>query len=75
MAAPMPEDELKRTARSSQSPGNLLPNLDLGIGIQDDVPAGFIADAESDIGKEAKEAQSSDFCRAQRPCPEGRTPC
>lgn len=57
MAAPMPEDELKRTARGSQAPGTLLPRLDLGIGIQDDVPAGFITDAEPDVGKEAKEAQ------------------
>ncbi|KAG8219724.1 hypothetical protein J3R82DRAFT_692 [Butyriboletus roseoflavus] len=57
MAAPIPDDELKRTARSGQTPGALLPNLDLGIGIQDDVPAGFIADTEPDVGKEAKEAQ------------------
>ncbi|KAH0838222.1 hypothetical protein J3R83DRAFT_6477 [Lanmaoa asiatica] len=57
MAAPMPEDELKRTGRSSQAPGTLLPHLDLGIGIQDDVPAGFITDTEPDIGREAKEAQ------------------
>ncbi|KAF8846278.1 hypothetical protein BDN67DRAFT_939962 [Paxillus ammoniavirescens] len=59
MAAPMPEDELKRTARSAQVPGSLLPNLDLGIGIQDDVPAGFIADTEPQISKEAKEAQKA----------------
>jgi hypothetical protein len=57
MAAPMPEDDLKRTARGSQAPGTLLPRLDLGIGIQDDVPAGFIADTGPDIGKEAREVQ------------------
>lgn len=57
MAAPMPEDELKRTARGPQVPGSLLPHLDLGVGIQDDVPAGFITDTEPDVSKEAKEAQ------------------
>ena len=57
MAAPMPEDEVKRTTRSSQAPGVLLPHLDLGIGIQDDVPAGFITDSVPEVGKEAKEAQ------------------
>lgn len=57
MAAPMPEDDLKRTARGSQAPGAHLPHLDLGIGIQDDVPAGFITDAGPDIGKEAREVQ------------------
>lgn len=57
MAAPMPEDELKRNARSAQAPGTLLPHLDLGVGIQDDVPAGFITDTEPDVGREAKEAQ------------------
>lgn len=57
MAAPMPDDEVKRSTRSSHAPGTLLPHLDLGIGIQDDVPAGFITDAEPDTSKEAKEAQ------------------
>lgn len=57
MAAPMPDDEVKRTTRSSHAAGTLLPHLDLGIGIQDDVPEGFIADTEPDISKEAKEAQ------------------
>ena len=57
MAAPMPDEEVKRTTRSGQTPGSILPNLDLGIGIQDDVPAGFIADTEPNIGKEAREAQ------------------
>ncbi|KAF8140355.1 hypothetical protein EV363DRAFT_1393267 [Boletus edulis] len=57
MAAPMPDDDLKRTARSSQAAGTLLPHLNLGIGIQDDVPAGFITDREPEVGKEAREAQ------------------
>ena len=57
MAAAMPDDKVKRTTRSAHAPGTLLPRLDLGIGIQDDVPAGFITDAEPDISKEAKEAQ------------------
>ena len=57
MAAPMPDDDLKRTARSSQAAGALLPHLDLGVGIQDDVPAGFITDTRPDINKEAREAQ------------------
>ncbi|KAF9229170.1 hypothetical protein BS17DRAFT_792151 [Gyrodon lividus] len=59
MAAPMPEDEIKHSARGSQAPGGLLPNLDLGIGIQDDVPAGFITDTRPEIGREAKEAQKA----------------
>lgn len=57
MAAPMPEDDLKHTTRSSQAPGAHLPHLDLGIGIQDDVPAGFITDAEPEVGKETREVQ------------------
>lgn len=40
--APPPEEELRRS-RFSQSPG-VLPTLDLGLGIQDDVPASFIAE-------------------------------
>ncbi|KAH7883489.1 hypothetical protein F5I97DRAFT_1929762 [Phlebopus sp. FC_14] len=57
MAAPMPEDEVKRSARASQ----MLPTLDLGIGIQEDVPAGFITDAEQESkeSKQAKEAQKA----------------
>ncbi|KAF9244596.1 hypothetical protein BU15DRAFT_85976 [Melanogaster broomeanus] len=57
MATPIPGDDVKRTARNSPAPGGLLPNLDLGIGIQDDVPAGFITNTESDLSKAAKEAQ------------------
>jgi hypothetical protein len=40
--APAPEDELRRS-RVSQIPG-VLPTLDLGLGIQDDVPSSFIAE-------------------------------
>ena len=58
MAAPMHEDEVKHTARSFQPPGTtLLPHLDLGIGIQDDVPSGFITDTRPNTGKEAREVQ------------------
>ncbi|KAJ3779103.1 hypothetical protein FB446DRAFT_711022 [Lentinula raphanica] len=46
LAAPTPNDELKRaTSRGLQSPG-VLPALDLGLGIKDDVPDGFIAKDE-----------------------------
>lgn len=41
MAAPTSDDELKRAARN-QNPG-ALPTLDLGFGIQDDVPQSFMA--------------------------------
>jgi hypothetical protein len=43
--APTPEEELRRAARSMQNPG-ALPALDLGLGIQEDVPTGFIAEDE-----------------------------
>lgn len=42
LAAPTPEDELRRAARNPQTPG-ALPALDLGLGIQDDVPQSFMA--------------------------------
>ncbi|KAF5375150.1 hypothetical protein D9758_000386 [Tetrapyrgos nigripes] len=42
MAAPTPDDELKRATRGLQSPG-ALPALDLGLGLKDDVPDGFMA--------------------------------
>ncbi|KAG6862408.1 hypothetical protein C0995_011848 [Termitomyces sp. Mi166 len=45
-AAPTPDEELRRAARNLQSPG-ALPALDLGLGIQEDVPSGFIASDES----------------------------
>jgi hypothetical protein len=40
--APTPEDELSRATRNLQTPG-VLPALDLGLGIKDDVPRSFIA--------------------------------
>ncbi|KAF9462130.1 hypothetical protein BDZ94DRAFT_750302 [Collybia nuda] len=43
--APTPDEELRRAARNSQNPG-VLPTLDLGLGIQEDVPRGFIAEDE-----------------------------
>ncbi|PBK77442.1 hypothetical protein ARMSODRAFT_949365 [Armillaria solidipes] len=43
MTAPIPEDELRRaTSRSPQGPG-ALPALDLGLGIENDVPTSFIS--------------------------------
>ncbi|THV07672.1 hypothetical protein K435DRAFT_643271 [Dendrothele bispora CBS 962.96] len=41
MAAPTPDDELKRATRGLQSPG-ALPTLDLGLDIKDDVPDDFM---------------------------------
>ncbi|KAH6916833.1 hypothetical protein BKA70DRAFT_314444 [Coprinopsis sp. MPI-PUGE-AT-0042] len=39
--APASEEELRRASRYMQNPG-VLPTLDLGLGIQDDVPSNFI---------------------------------
>ncbi|KAG1757686.1 hypothetical protein EDB19DRAFT_1935381 [Suillus lakei] len=47
MAAPSPDEDTKRIARDSQAPG-ALPALDLGLGIQQDVPSGFITDNDPD---------------------------
>ncbi|KAJ7492727.1 hypothetical protein FB451DRAFT_1219404 [Mycena latifolia] len=44
--APTPEEELSRATRHLQHPG-VLPALDLGLGIKDDVPHSFIAKDES----------------------------
>lgn len=41
LAAPTPDEELRRVSRNLQSPG-ALPALDLGLGIRDDVPQSFI---------------------------------
>ncbi|KAJ7169773.1 hypothetical protein C8R46DRAFT_210667 [Mycena filopes] len=43
--APTPEEELTRATRNLQTPG-VLPALDLGLGIKDDVPHSFIAKDE-----------------------------
>lgn len=40
--SPTPEDDLNRASRNLQNPG-ALPALDLGLGLQDDVPTSFIA--------------------------------
>lgn len=63
LAAPVPDDDVRRTAKSHLQKG-LLPNLDLGTGIQDDVPTGFITETEpeskeSKAAKEAKKAEIS----------------
>lgn len=42
MFSPTPEDDLNRATRNLQNPG-ALPALDLGLGLQDDVPTSFIA--------------------------------
>ncbi|KAG2154733.1 hypothetical protein DEU56DRAFT_947967 [Suillus clintonianus] len=47
MAASSPDEDSKRAARDSQAPG-ALPALDLGLGIQQDVPSGFITDNDPD---------------------------
>ncbi|KAF7347927.1 DUF4203 domain-containing protein [Mycena venus] len=44
--APTPEEELSRATRNLQTPG-VLPALDLGLGIKDDVPRSFIAKDET----------------------------
>ncbi|KAJ7225627.1 hypothetical protein GGX14DRAFT_350238 [Mycena pura] len=44
--APTPEEELTRATRNLQTPG-VLPALDLGLGIKDDVPRSFIAKDDS----------------------------
>jgi hypothetical protein len=45
-AAPVSEEELKRASRNQQSPG-ALPALDLGLGIQEEVPSNFIVQERS----------------------------
>ncbi|KAF9015484.1 hypothetical protein BDQ17DRAFT_1386211 [Cyathus striatus] len=48
-AAPVPDEEVRRAARHLQGPG-ALPALDLGLGIQEDVPSSFIAkDGEAHV--------------------------
>ncbi|KAJ6519711.1 hypothetical protein C8R45DRAFT_1048516 [Mycena sanguinolenta] len=44
--APTPDEELSRATRNLQTPG-VLPALDLGLGIKDDVPRSFIAKDEA----------------------------
>ncbi|KAI6047725.1 hypothetical protein EDC04DRAFT_15946 [Pisolithus marmoratus] len=62
LAAPVPEDDVKRTTKGYLQKG-LLPNLDLGAGIQDDVPTGFITatEPESKESKAANEAKKAEI--------------
>ena len=61
--APTSDEDLKRASRLNQTPG-ALPTLDLGIGIQEDVPSTFIAnDPTHQISLTAAELE--DFKRKQ----------
>jgi len=61
--APAPDDEPKAAPKKQARRGlkGLLPNLDFGTGIQDDVPTGFITEAEPESreSKEAKDAKKA----------------
>lgn len=59
-APPAPDDEGKVAPKNQARRGlrGLLPNLDFGTGIQDDVPTGFITEAEPE-SKESKEAKDA----------------
>ncbi|KAL0951339.1 hypothetical protein HGRIS_008043 [Hohenbuehelia grisea] len=54
-AAPTPDEELRRGMRS-QSPG-ALPALDLGLGIKEDVPRGFIANEDTSVDRVAQDLE------------------
>ncbi|KAG5735954.1 hypothetical protein E4T56_gene1925 [Termitomyces sp. T112] len=56
-AAPTPDEELRRAARNLQSPG-ALPTLDLGLGIQEDVPSGFIASDEPHVQSQTEKKEN-----------------
>ncbi|KAG2061725.1 hypothetical protein BDR06DRAFT_739 [Suillus hirtellus] len=64
MAAPAPDEDIKRVPRESQALG-ALPVLDLGLGIQHDVPSGFITDNDPDSSdtkhSDVKKAISSEL--------------
>lgn len=72
MAAPTPDEDIKRVARDSQAPG-ALPALDLGLGIQQDVPSGFITDNDpdssdtkhSDVRKAGVSSELEDLARKE----------
>lgn len=59
-AAPTPDEELRRAVRNPQSPG-ALPTLDLGLGIQEDVPHGFIASDEPRLKQRTDELRRKDL--------------
>ncbi|KAL0578736.1 hypothetical protein V5O48_003292 [Marasmius crinis-equi] len=61
MAAPTPEQEIKRAVRT-QNPG-ALPALDLGLGLKDDVPDGFMA---ADDGQHRKQISAEDLENMKR---------
>ncbi|KAG6832312.1 hypothetical protein H0H92_003545 [Tricholoma furcatifolium] len=63
-AAPTPDEELRRAARNMQSPG-ALPALDLGLGIQEDVPAGFIASDEIQLQSQTEDLRRKDLSPAE----------
>ncbi|EGO05208.1 hypothetical protein SERLA73DRAFT_82731 [Serpula lacrymans var. lacrymans S7.3] len=50
MAAPIPDEEARHAARHSQNPG-ALPTLDLGLGIEEDVPSSFITEGFNNVKK------------------------
>ncbi|KAG6818027.1 hypothetical protein H0H87_009182 [Tephrocybe sp. NHM501043] len=58
-AAPTPDEELRRAARNLQNPG-ALPALDLGLGIQEDVPSGFIAADELRVQSQSEDLRKKD---------------
>ncbi|KAF5384794.1 hypothetical protein D9615_001424 [Tricholomella constricta] len=59
-AAPTADDELRRAARNLQSPV-ALPALDLGLGIQEDVPTGFIAADELRLQSQTEDLRKKDL--------------
>uniref|UniRef100_A0A8H8CQJ7 TM7S3/TM198-like domain-containing protein n=1 Tax=Psilocybe cubensis TaxID=181762 RepID=A0A8H8CQJ7_PSICU len=64
--APTPEDDLRRAARNSNQPvGSMLPNLDLGTRIQEDVPSSFIADDVMARPVQVSASELEDFKRKQ----------
>lgn len=59
LAAPTPEEEIKRAARNQNL--GALPALDLGLGIRDDVPRNFMAKEapREDLSRDASKDMSS----------------
>ncbi|KAJ7293471.1 hypothetical protein C8J57DRAFT_1429272 [Mycena rebaudengoi] len=62
--APPPQEELARASRNMQTPG-VLPALDLGLGIKDDVPRSFIAKDESSPRKPVSAAELEELRRKE----------
>lgn len=63
-AAPTSDEELKRAARNLQ-PLGALPALDLGLGIQEDVPTSFIAAEELRHQSQTDELRKKDLSPAE----------